>query len=411
MSTRRVPVNAAALLIGRVGGALATVAILSFAAHRLDDDQFGLLASVLAAGFLANIFVTFGTDTVVTRAVAADRPDAGHVAHASLRIQLTVSAVLVALAIAATAAGADLAILLQALALFPLATVTVVGAVLRGRQRMDQLMIATLSGAAVAVAIAAVGLTLKPAPWVAIAAIGLGACVSAGIGRFFTGPSRASAGSAGRQITTMLRETAPFAAMVLLAAVGAQAGLLLVEFASADATGGYGVAIRLSEAGRLVPAAVMGAFFPAMLSGAHRTTQYRRWMQRLLAYALVTTVVVIVVADVVNRVVFDEQPDGTALIRILALGLTLTVLRLAWSFELIAAGRERQVLISAFAGAAVTLIGGLAIAGAAGAPGVAWMQLAGLFVATALLGLGRSPQRRAAPAAPVRVGEVDGGHR
>lgn len=396
MSTRPVPVNAVALLVGRVFSAVVALAVASVAAHELSLGDFGLMASVMAGGFLTNTLVTFGTDTVVTRAVAANRPDAGAVGLASLQLQLAAAVGLTAVAATAVALGVDAAVLVQALALLPLAVVTVAGAVLRGRQRMDLLLVSTATGAFCTLGAVLILFTLQQAAWVPIAATAVGSTVTALMAFWFaradlTGGERAP-------ILMLLRETAPFAAMVILAAVGAQAGLLLVEFFTDETAGGYGIAVRLSEAARLVPAAAMGAFFPAMLSGLHRTDRYRRWLKGLIVYALVATAALLVLAAPINRIVFDTQPGGETLIRILSLGLVLTVVRLTLSFELIADGNEHAVLHSAVLGAAITVIGGALVAGRFGAAGVAWMQLFGLGAAVGLLTVRRSvPSQATSP--------------
>lgn len=412
MSTRRVPVNAAWLLLGRIFAAAVTVVIFALSSHRLTFEEFGLVASTLAAGFLANMLVTFGTDTVVTRAIAADRPEATAVAVASLKLQLVAAAALVAAAGIATALGAPIVVLLQAIALLPMAGVTVAGAVLRGRERMDHLLVATVVGGVVALVCTSVFFSIRTAAWVPVAALGLGSIATAVVGGWLAQPTHpADAGQTPQQLRllTLLREAAPFAAMVVLAGVGAQAGVLLVEFVSDELTGGYGVAVRVTEAGRLVPAAAMGAFFPAMLSGLHRTDRYRRWLLWLFVYAATATLALLALAEPINRLVFDDQPGGAPLIRVLALGLLFTVARLALSFELIADGRERVVLFSALVGAGLAIAGGVVAARLAGAQGVAWAQLAGVVASTVVLAM-----RRSAPTEPpttVRVRERLSGNR
>jgi len=384
MSGRSVPVNALALLAGRVFSALGATFVVAYSAHRLDVDAFGLMVSTMAAGLLANVVVTFGTDTVVTRAVAADRVDAFGIASSSLRFQLCASVALSMFAGVAFLAGADAALLVQALTLIPLAVVTVANSVLRGRQRMDLLLAGAFLGTLAAVVALVIGLRSHPSAWVPVAATGIGSMVTAVVAAWFArvdAPGLVESGS----VSDLLRETAPFAGMVILAAVGSQVGLLLVEFGSEETTGGYGVAVRLTEAARLVPAAAMGAFFPAMITGLHRSDRYRTWMRLLLGYAVLCTMALIALAGVLNRVLFDSQPGGATLTRILALGLVLTVVRLALSFELIADNDERSVLVSAAVGAAVTLVVGLVAAPTVGATGVAWAQLLGLAGAVALL--------------------------
>lgn len=405
MSGRRVSVNAAALLAGRVFGAVVTMVVVSLSAHRLDLEQFGLMTSVLAGGFLLNSLITFGTDTVVTRAVAAERSDAASTAWAALALQLAASLAVVAAALVSVLMGADVALLVQAIGLVAMAVVTVSGAVLRGAQRMHQLLVANGAGGIAAVVVVFVGFGRSEAPWVPVSALAVGSLVSAIVLFWFAAPElrMGSGGARVRSAIALARESAPFAAMVVLAAVGAQVGLLLVEFAGDETAGGYGVAVRVNEAARLVPAAAMGAFFPAMLSGLHRTDRYRRWLRWLFVYGVVATLAMLLLANPVNRIVFDNQPDGAALIRILACGLVFTVARLAMSFELIAAGSERAVLVSAVAGAAVTVIGGLALVGQFGAQGVAWAQFGGLAAATLLLVLYRSKSTETSSASTIRM--------
>jgi len=98
----------------------------------------------------------------------------------------------------------------------------------------------------------------------------------------------------------------------------------------------------------------------------------------MLGYSVVATLGLVVLAQPLNRLMFDSQPDGAALIRLLSLGLILTVFRLALSFELIAANRESTVLVSAVIGALATVVGGVVLVGPFGARGVAVAQLVGL---------------------------------
>jgi len=377
MSARSVPSNAVTLLVGRIVGAGASIVVVSLAAHRLDQPQFGLAVSVMAAGFLANTLVTFGTDTVVTRSVAAESGAARSTMTASLQWQLGAAAVLIAMATVAVLMGADLAILVQSAALAPLAVVTVMGAALRGAQRMDQLLVASTSGALTGLGAAIVLFSVASEPWVPIAAFAIGSGVTAAVSSWFVRRLLLATGEF-RSIRSLLWETLPFAGMVGLAAVGAQAGLLLVEFLADETAGGYGAALRLSEAARLVPAALMGAVFPALVAGLERDHRYQRWLRLMLGYSVVATLGLVVLAQPLNRLMFDSQPDGAALIRLLSLGLILTVFRLALSFELIAANRESTVLVSAVIGALATVVGGVVLVGPFGARGVAVAQLVGL---------------------------------
>lgn len=385
---RRIERNAIALLLARVAASVAMTAVIAISAYRLSIEDFGLVTSTLAAGFLVNTVVTFGTDTLITRSVAANGRAAGAIASASLRLQLALSVLIAGVAGVAVLLGAPLVLLVQALSLLPLAVVTVAGAVLRGRQEMEPLLGAALLAGVVTLGSAVIGFSIGSGPLVPIVSIAAGAVVSAWwLGR--RARRHIDPSSQPLAFRQLLRDTAPFAGMVILAAIGAQGGLLLVEFLADEPTGGYGAAIRLAEASRLLPAAVIGAFFPAMMSGLHHTDRYRHWMRLLGLYALVATVALIGAAGVLNRWVFDSQPDGALLIRVLALTLGLTVVRLSLSFEAIADDRERVVLLSAAAGTAILLIGGAIAAGPAGAAGVAWAQVAGVAAAVFVLAVSR----------------------
>ena len=130
-SRRRLETNAFSLLISRVLAAVAATAIFSIAAHQLTVRDFGLVASTLAAGFLANSLVTFGTDTLITREVAADGPGALTTTTSALRLQLLGASLLVSASVIAWLLGAPLVLVIQAVALVPQAVMTVAGAVLR----------------------------------------------------------------------------------------------------------------------------------------------------------------------------------------------------------------------------------------------------------------------------------------
>lgn len=386
--------NALSLLASRIIAAVAATVVFAIAAHQLSAAEFGLVASTLAAGFLANSFVTFGTDTLVTREVAARHDDALGTARAALRLQLASATLLVALSIIAWGLGAPGLLVAQATTLIPLAVVTVAGAILRGRQQMVPLATSAAVGAVVSLTATIAGFALANRPIVPIVALGLGACVSATILAVAAGGSKLTprtrmGRSAPHPLHLLVRSTAPFAVMVVLAAVGAQVGLLLVEFLTEEPTGGYGVAIRLTEAGRLVPAAVLGAFFPAMVDGVHHTRRYHQWLRVLTGYTVVAIVVLVATAGPINEVVFDNQPDGAALIRILAMSLIFTLARLSLSFSAIAEGHERRVANSALIGTIVLMGAGAALAMPWGARGIAVAHVAGIAAASLYLVVAR----------------------
>ncbi len=405
--------NTVALIVARVVAAFAATGVLIISAHRLDDGDFGVVTSTLAAGFVANALVTFGTDTVVTRGVA--RGD-GSDARVALRFQLAAaSSLMVAAALGVIAGWWPVAVLVQAVVLVPLAVVTVSGAVLRGQWRMRPLALAAGAGGAASLSGAAIGYQLASGPLPALIALGAGAVVVAALQAGSVRRSGFPAAVTPSERPHLLRRAGPFATMVVLAALGAQGGLLLVEAFAETPTGGYGAGLRILEAGRLVPASAMAAWSPASPAPspaspaptpkATPAAGYQAWRWGLLGFTTAATVAVVVLAPTVDRVVFDRQPDGVVLMRILALSLPLTTVRLLWSTEAIAADRERLVTLSAVVGTGVLLIGGVLAARWWGAPGVAGAHVGGVAAAVAMLAPIGRPSRATAspPSSPTRV--------
>ena len=118
MRSRSIPSNAAWLLSGRLGTAGAAVVVAVIAARDLGEADFGTYAAVLAAGLFANTFVTFGTDTLVVRSVAAGAADDAVRPSLGLQWLLAAPLIVVGLVVALLVdSGAPIA--LQAAALAP----------------------------------------------------------------------------------------------------------------------------------------------------------------------------------------------------------------------------------------------------------------------------------------------------
>lgn len=384
----RVPSNAVAVFAARVVAAIATTALVAIAAHRLDTGDFGLVVSTMAAGFIVNTVITFGTDTLITRSVAADDADAGELTRASLRLQLLAAIVVAGAGVVGVALGAPAVVAIEALSMVPLAIVTVASAVVRGVERMHHLFAASTAGALISLLVLLVGFSIDVDPVVPIGARAIGNAVAAVV--IWRAAARYVDWTGARlAVGSLARRAAPFAAMVVLAALGTQAGVLLVEFLGDEPTGGYGAALRLFEAARMVPAAVVAAFFPAMVGGLHHSPRFPRWRSALAGYTVVATAALLIAAGVIDRWVFDSQPSGPTLIRIVALALPLTVARLLLSFEAIADDRENVVVASAAVGTIVVLVVGAALASSLGAAAVAAAQVAGVGAAVTVLVLAR----------------------
>ncbi len=404
--------NATALLGARVITALGNLGLAALVAARTGSAGFGTFAALLAAGAVANLFITFGVDLVVVRAVADARPDAASTVRQAALLQMLGATAFTCIAGVAVVAGASPLILLPAVALYPMGITTVAGAVLRGAQQMWPIPVASFAAAATALAVA--WLVLSDDMAVAVAAVLVGHIVSASVlvtqavrvGLHPVSNDRDNDDSdrqereAG-QLRQLLSESWVFAVATVATTVMIQGGLIVYETVAQGDSGGLAAGIRLAETARLVPAAAFAALFPAMFDGVHRSPRYRQLFHALVGYAVAAAAALIVLAPVLAEQIFDDPPDGAVTIRILAVGLVATVFRLRHSFELIALGRERTVLAVAAAGAVVAMVGYVVGAAMDSVIVVAAVQL-GAAVATAAALAGANHQ--AAVTAPAGTG-------
>ncbi|MFT7598591.1 MAG: FtsH-binding integral membrane protein [Acidimicrobiales bacterium] len=132
---------------------------------------------------------------------------------------------------------------------------------------------------------------------------------------------------------------------------------------------------------------MFGALFPAMFDGVHKTERYRWVFRALLGYAVVGSAAMVVLAPWLARLLFDDPPGGSMAIRVLSFGLVATIFRLRFSFELIASGRERSVLVVAAVSVAAALAGYVLRARSDSILTVTWVQTFAAFLNTALLAL------------------------
>jgi O-antigen/teichoic acid export membrane protein len=367
--------NALALLAARLLGGGANLASLVVAARSLTPSAFGELVVVTAVVALANTATTFGTDDVVVRSVA--RGDTSHVGGA-LRLQWALA--LVVAFVVGMSAVVDRGpvggwALVGTVALAPMAVVSVTTAVLRGVERSERVLVAALVGSAV---------QLAGFAWAGAADSGVGGYVAALVAGQLAGAtvgvvaarSVLGAGSrwwGGDSAVAVASRSWRFAAMVLGSALIAQAGVLMVgALAGETGAGHHGLATRVSETLRLVPAAAYAALFPVLArgDGGVRRTRSRG---RLVA----GTVALVALGWGLAPVVWPT--------RWLVLGLPAVVWRLDRSTVLLAADREREVLRITLGVLPVALCGLGVGAAAAGAPGAALATTGAVVLHAALL--------------------------
>ena len=380
--------NAGALLAGRLVAGAASVGIAVAVGRSLGVVGFGTFAAVMAAGFIANTGVTFGTDTVIVRAVARAPGQRSPDAASSLRLQVLVSLVLIVAAGGARLVVGDAAtpVLVQSLALVPLSFMTVASATIRGAERMHLQLAATALGAGTSLAAVLIFLRISESVTAAVSGVVVGQTVGAFAAVLFASAHVRFLRVPGRGMGSLLREARVFAAMVILTAAATHGGVLLLEAFDRDAAAGsYGAAHRVIELVRLAPAALFGALFPAMIRGSHGQEQSRRLMRWLSIGGVVVTVVLFLAAGPITELLFDDFPDDDAVLRVLALSIVPVIWRLQLSFSLISRGHERTVLSSAAVALAVAVVIGFVAANEGSAQAMAGAQLAGIAAQVAVL--------------------------
>ncbi|MBN4047594.1 oligosaccharide flippase family protein [Acidimicrobiaceae bacterium AH-315-P05] len=396
MTRRSIPANTFALILARVFTAVMSLTTAGIAARQLGEAAFGTYASVLVAGFLANTLVTFGTDTLIVRSTS--RGDASHVVRNSIGLQLVIVSVVVLAAVVTTAflGPRALPLLVQSVGLIFGVWATASSAVLRGRERMDLASTAASTGAVVGLLGAIVANATDGSVTAFIAAGVVGQAVVAGLGSLFG--SRAVRSQRWRHTWRpqwsgeVWAEARPFAGMVAATAVATSVGILSLKLTgSGTATGQYAAANRLSEGLQLAPAAVFGAAFPAMSRGIHLKHQYVSSLRYLTASLVGLVALTVVFADQIIEITFGGFDQSSTLLRILSLGVLPALVRVRWSFELLAVGAEREVAKLAFAGAAMSIALTFGAAILWGSTMVAIAFVSGLVIQALLL---RSPHHR-----------------
>lgn len=357
------------LLTGRVLGQLLLFLFTLIVARALGDVGLGQFAFISAIVFIGNVLSTFGVDTLLLRDTAryaktATERGFSATLTAALLIQLAIAllfvlGLLLLLPLFANhTAATRQALLILSLSLFPLAAVTLAGAVLRGRERMDLLLLVTLTTAVAQTGGAFLllrsgGTLVELAAWLVIVQL-LTAVVAHWLARralpdlHFGPPDTAT-------LRRTLLAGAPLAALMVLAVTYQRLGVLaLGRFADDATTGWFSAAARLVEAAKLLPYALYGALFPAMARAAFAPSpRYRQAFAALLLYACATAVGLTLLATPLTALLFgtDFLPAAPAL-RVLAWSLPPFAVSLRLSFELVARGRERAAL----AATAVTFV-------------------------------------------------------
>lgn len=378
-SFKHVGRNSLWLLLARVGQQAILLLFTALVARQLGEVGLGQLSWVTAVLYLGNVFSTFGLDTLLLREIgAARRADVVPLASA-LALQLMLAALfglaLWRLPFAGQSAETVAGLRLYSVVLLPLAWLTLSSAALRAHERMGWLAGLTLGTAVLQVAGTAVLLQLGGGFTELMVWLVLVQLLAAGAGWWLCRQLLPHFGLDWRllQLETVwhLARVGFWLALLMVTAVLLQRlGILLLGWLGGMAqTGQLAAALRLVEAARLLPAAVLGAVFPLLVRQQAAVEGWVRW--GLVGYGLLAALLLIVLARPLLYLLFGPDYEPAVLpLRLLALGLVPFTLSQPLAAELVAAGREKRVLAAT----------GVALAGTAVLSTLAffWQGLAGL---------------------------------
>lgn len=364
-ASMRIQVNSAWLLLARIVVQFQTVLLTVLVARRLGEAAFGQYSLIASLIFLGNVLTTFGTDTLLIRQVArAGNTDIPEV-RAALHIQVAFSALTVAAIWMWTAGHIQaspegfITLRLYSLSLFPLAFFSVFSSILRGLERMDLALLASLGTAgmqlvAVWLALQArSGLTGLMEALLAVQVFAMAFCyfllkVAAPAFTFHLNVEV-------QILARLLRAAWPLAALSVLGVAYQRLGVFALSSLGSDAqTGLYSAAARVIEALKLGHIAVLGALLPALARlqeqpGKAREARrlFRNTAWGLLGLGLFGAAGAFLLAGpLVNLLYGARYVTAIPALRTLAWLLLPYSLSSAFAVEMVAKKREKRVMIA-----------------------------------------------------------------
>ncbi len=360
----RIGRNAGWLFAARVGQQAILLLFTALVARQLGDTGLGQVAWVTAFLYVGNIFSTWGLDTVLLRQIGAERrTDTVPLASALLLELILVFAFILALWLlpfSGQSAETVWGLRLYGWTLLPLALLTLIGAALRGYEQMGWLAGLTLGTAVLqvggtAVLFAAGGEFVGLMGWLLAVQV-----IAAVAGWWLCRRVLPNFGLNWRllkwQTVRQLAGVGFWLALLMVTAVLLQRlGILLLGWLGTEAqTGQLAAALRLVEAARLLPGAVMGAVFPVLaregVAGGRWQAAGRRlvtYWWGLAVYGFLAAVGLMMLARPLVFLLFGEGYEtAVALLQILAWGLVPFTISLPLSVELVVAGAEKWALLA-----------------------------------------------------------------
>ncbi|MCB8978769.1 MAG: oligosaccharide flippase family protein [Ardenticatenaceae bacterium] len=361
-SFRHIGRNSLWLLLARVGQQAILLLFTALVARQLGEVGLGQLSWVTAVLYIGNVLSTFGLDTLLLREIGAARRTDDVPLASALALELILAALfglgLWLLPFPGQTVETIAGLRLYSWVLLPLAWLTLSSAALRAHEQMGWLAGLTLGTAVLQVAGTAVLLQFGGGFTELMVWLVLVQLVAAGASWGLCRQILPNFGLNWRhlQLDTMrqLARVGFWLALLMVTAVLLQRlGILLLGWLGNMAqTGQLAAALRLVEAARLLPAAVMGAVFPLLVRQQAAVDGWVRW--GLLGYGLLAAAALILLARPLVHLLFGQAYEPAVLpLRLLALGIIPFTLSQPLAAELVAAGKEKRVLVASF----VTLVG------------------------------------------------------
>lgn len=330
-------------------GALALFTILI--ARRLGSAGFGEYAFIASTVFIGNMLTTFGTDMLLIRKIAANR-DFSHF-NPSLFLQLYLSLALILLTwvlppLPGQSSTGWLALKIYSLALIPFAFFTVFSSVLRGLQRMEHYAGLNLSTSLLQLVTTFVFIDTR-SNVVSLAWLLLGVQVAAAILAGWLCRSQFSNFRPLEQFSLrQFRPILPLAVLSILSVLYQRLGILLVTFfLGALATGYFSAAQRVVEFVKTAHLAIFTVLYPAMAKSRGGLKDFRIIWLILLGGAFTAALGISLLASPLNLILFGvEYTASVPLLRLLPWMLVPFTISTFLSLSLVAANRERPVLIA-----------------------------------------------------------------
>ena len=393
---KRLGANTIWLLLGRAGSHVLAILVTILIARRLGEAVLGQFAFVTTVLFVLNGVSTLGTDVLLVREIAAKRSFAAF--PGALMIQLGLSTVMIVIVLFASPflsselGEANLALRVYSLALFPLAFYTVFGAALRGKERMALYSLVNLLAGLLQVIV--IWLFVRPETDIVDLSILLlsiqllAGLLTVGLAFFSLAGLKAIWNSKRTPVLNVVKAGAPIALFGLLATVYQRTSLyLLATMEGPSTTGWFSAALRVVEAPKFLHVSVLGALLP-MMSQTHALSLCSRklkdfskifsitWISLLALSTLAAALLFAFGSPIISMLFGERFGPSVEVLKILSWGLIPFTVSQYLGVRLLAAGRERQIVIALGIGLAALVILSLAWIPTWGSTGAAWAAVA-----------------------------------